>query len=167
MILLCCRGFVEIGRSLIFIVMMMVVCGIFLPAPANAETKIIPSAGASGRYDSNVFRRPEQFLPAGTQTEDYVTTVGGAVDLLHETRDINASFKVGGSYNAFIENTGLNFFTANVDGLASRDRVKLSSVSRSGCVIIFIWPEGVVRLAGSINVNPPSMVKVHSWNSLV
>ncbi|MBX3329361.1 MAG: outer membrane beta-barrel protein [Nitrospira sp.] len=92
------------------------------PALVHAETKIVPSAAVSGRYDSNIFRRPAQFLPAGTQTEDFATTIGGAVGLLHETRDIDVNFKVGGSFNAYVENTNFNFFTANVDGIVGLDR---------------------------------------------
>jgi hypothetical protein len=121
-ILLCCRRCVQIGQLLRLAVLAVIFFGASQPALVYAETKIIPSAAVSGRYDSNIFRRPAQFLPAGTQTEDYVTTVGGAVDLLHETRDIDASFKVGGSFNAFVDNTSFNFFTTNVDGIVGLDR---------------------------------------------
>jgi putative beta-barrel porin BBP2 len=117
----CCRC-VEIGQSLRVAVLAVMFFGVSQPAWVHAETKIIPSATLSERYDSNIFRRPAQFLRAGTQKEDYVTSVGGAVDLLHETRDIDASLKVGGSFNAYVENTAFNFFTANVDGVVGLDR---------------------------------------------
>lgn len=122
MTLLCCRKCVQIGQLLRLAVLAVIFFGAFETALVHAETKIIPSAAASGRYDTNIFRRPAQFLPAGTQTEDFVSTVGGAVDLVHETRDIEANIKVGGTFNAYVENTSFNFFTANVDGVVGLDR---------------------------------------------
>jgi hypothetical protein len=116
------RRCVEIGRSLGFAVLTIILFGACQSTLGHAETKIIPSAIARGQYDTNVFNRPEQFLPVGTQTSDFITTVGGAVQLLHETRDIEANLKLGGNYNVFVENTALNFFSTTVDGIVGLDR---------------------------------------------
>lgn len=106
--------------------MMMFVYATFQMGSGHAETTIIPSANVSGQYDTNIFNRPAVLLRDAQgntpQTEDYVTTVGGAVQLLHETRDIDAKIKVGGNFNAYLENTGLNFFATTVNGQVGLDR---------------------------------------------
>lgn len=112
----------EKTRSFSFAITLAFVYGALHLTTVCAETKIIPSAIATGRYDTNIFNRPAQFLPPGTQTSDFVTSVGGAVHLFHETRDIEASLKVGGNFNAYVENTGLNFFNATVSGHIRLDR---------------------------------------------
>jgi hypothetical protein len=96
--------------------------GLLQLEPVHGETTIIPSASVAGRYDSNIFSRPAALLPQGTQLDDFVTTVGGAAELLHETRDIEAKLKVGGDFNAFVENTGLNFFNAHLKGYINLNR---------------------------------------------
>ena len=122
MILLWCRGSVEIGRSLVLIAMAVLVYGVLPSALVHAETKIFPLATASGRYDSNIFNRPAQFAPVGRQISDFVSTVGGGVHLLHETRDLSADLTVGGSFNAYVENSDLNFFNVNLRGGLNLDR---------------------------------------------
>jgi opacity protein-like surface antigen len=106
--------------------MTMFVYATFQMGSGYAETAIIPSADVAGRYDTNIFNRPAALLRDAQgktpQIEDFVTTVGGAVQLLHETRDVDAKIKVGGNFNAYAENTGLNFFTATLTGQIGLDR---------------------------------------------
>jgi hypothetical protein len=124
--LLCFCQHVKIKRTLRLTLMMMIAFGAFQVGSAQAETTIIPSAHVAGRYDTNIFNRPAALLRDAQgntpQLEDYVTTVGGAVQLLHETRDVETFFKVGGDFNAYMENTGLNFFNATLNGHIGLDR---------------------------------------------
>ena len=92
------------------------------PVLVHAETKIIPSATVGGRYNSNIFNRPKQLLEPGTETSDFITTTGGDVAVLHETRDIDAALNVGGTFNVFAQNTNRNFASVNVGGYADLDR---------------------------------------------
>jgi len=100
----------------------MLVAGVFQANVGYAQTTIIPSAHVSGYYDTNIWSRPAGFLPTGTRLDDYRTTVGGAVQLLHETRDFDANIKVGGDFNAYVQNTGLNYFNATLNGTIGLDR---------------------------------------------
>ena len=104
----------------------MLVFGVFQMGSSQAETTIIPSASVAGRYDTNIFNRPAALLTDSQgntpQSEDYVTTVGGAVQLLHETRDVETLLRVGGDFNAYLHNTGLNFFNATLNGHVGLDR---------------------------------------------
>lgn len=121
-LLLWCRWCVERGQAFRFAMALGGMIVTVQSMSAYAETKIIPSAIVRGQYDTNVFNRPAQFLPSGTQTSDFLTTVGGAVNLLHETRDIEARLKVGGNFNTFVENTGLNYFDTALQGALILDR---------------------------------------------
>lgn len=87
----------------------------------QAETTIVPLATVRSRYDSNVFRRPKQLLAPGTQADDFVTTVGGGLDLIHKTRDIDVDMKMGGFFSAYVENTNRNFFAATLQGHVGLD----------------------------------------------
>lgn len=102
--------------------MTMLVYGVSQFASAYAETTIIPGANVSGRYDSNIFNRPAQLLPPGTQRSDFASIVGGGVLLLHETRDISATLKAGGTFNIYAENSDRNFAAVLADGTANLDR---------------------------------------------
>lgn len=119
-----CRRIVESNWlfRLINITVIVLVAGLFQANDGYAQTTVIPSAHVSGYYDTNIWSRPAGFLPAGTRLDDYVTAVGGAVELLHETRDIDARLKVGGDFNAYVQNTGLNYFNAKVNGTIGLDR---------------------------------------------
>ena len=110
------------GTSLTVAIVALLVCGIWQPAFVHAETTIIPSAFGSGRYDSNIFLRPPSLLPAGTQLSDFAGTVGGDVQLLHKSREIDASLSVGGDFNAYVVNTNLDYFNARVKGYVTLDR---------------------------------------------
>ena len=88
----------------------------------HAETTIFPSAFGSGRYDSNIFLRPPSLLPPGAQNSDFVGAVGGNVQLLHKSRDLDASLSAGGDFNSYALNSELNFVTARVNGYAVLDR---------------------------------------------
>jgi opacity protein-like surface antigen len=95
--------------------------GAVIPAVAHAETKIIPSATLSGRYDTNVWFTPQEFLPPGTRLDDFAASVGGNAQVLYSERDIEASLSGGVDFNAFAYNPGLNFITTRVDGKAKLD----------------------------------------------
>ena len=121
-LLLRCRRYVQIKRAFSFVFITMLVYGTVQTGSGRAETTIIPSANVAGRYDTNIFNRPAALLPSGTRVNDFVTTVGGAAELRHESRDFEARVKVGGDFNAYVENTGLNFFNATLNGYVSLDR---------------------------------------------
>ena len=91
-----------------------------------AETKIVPWGEVRERYDSNVWRRPKDLLRDAQgnvpQLHDFVTTVNGGLALRHESRDIEADLSVGGNYNKYVTNTGLDFFGAIVRGTVGLDR---------------------------------------------
>jgi len=116
------RRYVENSRLLKLVGTAVFVCGVFQVGAGYAQTTVIPSAYVSGYYDTNIWSRPAGFLPVGTRLDDFVTTVGGAVELLHETRDIDTRMKVGGDFNAYVENTGLNYFNAKLNGTIGLDR---------------------------------------------
>lgn len=98
------------------------VCGAMQSALVYAETKIVPLATLSSRYDSNLFHRPAELLAPGTQLDDFQTSVGGGARVLHDSRDIEASVDVGGSFSAYLHNTSLNFFQMDVRGSVGLDR---------------------------------------------
>jgi opacity protein-like surface antigen len=93
----------------------------FTPVVVHAETTFIPSATVSGRYDTNVWFTPQEFLPPGTRLDDFATSVGGNGQLLYRERDIEASLSGGVDFNAFVYNHGLNFITTRLDGKAKLD----------------------------------------------
>ncbi|MDF0677223.1 MAG: outer membrane beta-barrel protein [Nitrospira sp.] len=94
-----------------------------LPAlSVHAETLIVPSAIVRSRYDSNVYRTPVQLLAPGTQPQDFVTTMGGGIDLIHKTRDIEADVRMGGTFNALVVNSNRNYFAALLSANVGLDR---------------------------------------------
>lgn len=122
MIRLWSRGCAGLGRSLKVGVALVLACGGLPLVSVQAETLIVPSMNVKGRYDSNIWSRPAQLLPAGTQLGDFVTSTGGEVRLSHETRDIEANITVGGGFNAYVDNPHLNYFNTNVRGYVTLDR---------------------------------------------
>jgi hypothetical protein len=121
----CCRR--AKNRSLFrFAVAAVLIWGALPSVSVYAETKIAPWGSVRERYDSNVWRRPKDLLRDAQgnapQLHDFVTTVDGGLDLRHESRDIEADLKVGGSYNAFVDNTNLNFYAAILQGTVGLDR---------------------------------------------
>ena len=112
----------DIRRLFGVLVVAMLACGTVQQLPAHAETKILPSASVQGLYSSNIYNRPKELLEPGTEIGDFLSTVRGDVGLQHVTRDIDASLQVGGSFNAYVENTNRNFATMNVGGYADLDR---------------------------------------------
>jgi len=95
--------------------------GILKPALVHADTVIIPSAAMSERYDSNIFRTPRSRQRAGTTAEDFISTVGGGVQVLHKSREVDARITAGADANVFVNNPGLNFFTTRLEGTANLD----------------------------------------------
>lgn len=120
MILSWCRS-AEVRRSCRFVIIMVLVWGSMPTLSSHAETTIVPLASVRSRYDSNVFRRPKPLLDPGTQADDFVTTVGAGLDLLHKTRDIDADMKMGGFFSTYVENTNRNFFAATLRGRIGLD----------------------------------------------
>lgn len=120
MILLWCRR-AELRRLCTFVIIAVLVWGAMPTLSVYAETTIVPLASVRSRYDSNVFRRPKQLLAPGTQADDFVTAVGAGLDLLHKTRDIDADVKIGGFFNAFVENTDRNYYAATLQGHVGLD----------------------------------------------
>lgn len=121
----CCRRF-KIRRLLRFAVAAVLIWGVLPSVSVFAETKIVPWGDVRERYDSNVWRRPKDLLRDAQgnvpQLHDFVTTVNGGLALRHESRDIEADLNVGGNYNKYVTNTGLDFFGAIVRGTVGLDR---------------------------------------------
>jgi opacity protein-like surface antigen len=99
----------------------LVSCSFGPPSLVHAETYFIPSLTVSERYDTNVWFAPASFLPAGTRLDDFATTVAGGVQALYKERGIEASAIVGGDFNAFVYNPGLNYFQTRLEGYAKLD----------------------------------------------
>jgi hypothetical protein len=115
------------NRSLLrFAVAAVLIWGALPSLSVYAETNIVPWGTVRERYDSNVWRRPKDLLRDAQgnapQLHDFVTTVSGGLDLRHESRDLEADLKVGGSYNAFVHNSDLNFYGALLNGTVGLDR---------------------------------------------
>src|SRR5688500_9418726 len=86
--------------------------GLIDPVMVNADTKIVPSVAVVERYDSNVFFSPQSFVP-NQRLWDFVTVVAPEVKVQHRGQSIDADLQVGGSGNAYVNNPGLNYFSAN------------------------------------------------------
>jgi len=133
------RKYTSIQQRFRFAIVMVGWCfsletGILQPQLVQAQTtgsmspgtSIIPSLAVSERYDSNVYLAPAEFLPAGTQVTDFVTTVQGSVKILHNSKNAEASLTGGVDGNLYAHNTGLNYIStradlfANLSGLAQR-----------------------------------------------
>ena len=95
--------------------------GALQPVFVHADTNIIPSVAATERYDTNIYFAPASRLPPGTRLNDFVTTLGGGAQLLHKSRDVEASITAGADVNAYAYTTGLNFFTTRLVGYANLD----------------------------------------------
>lgn len=107
---------VGIRRLLRFVAAVVLICVAVPSLPVQAETTIVPSGIVRSWYDTNVFRRPKQLLPEGRQPEDFAATVGAGLDLLHQSRDMNADVKVVGLYTTYVENTDRSFFQMRLNG---------------------------------------------------
>ena len=121
------RRCVEIKQQQGVAIATLLVCGTLLGAGAlqpvfvHADTLVIPEAKVAQRYDSNVYRRIPSLLPPGTKADDFVSSVGGGVQILHKSREVEANIEAGGEYNAFVYNPGLNFFSTQLKGDAKLD----------------------------------------------
>lgn len=91
------------------------------PSSVLADTNVIPSATLSERYDTNVFYAPPNQLPPGQRRSDFVSTIAGGVQVLHKTRDIEASILGGADANAYVYNSALNYFSTSADAYAKLD----------------------------------------------
>jgi opacity protein-like surface antigen len=115
-----CRCLVKRLQHWCAIVTVLLLCSL-RPSLIQAETYFIPSLTVSERYDTNIWFAPAEFLPPGTRLDDFATTVAGGVQALYRERDIEASLTVGGDFNAYVYNPGLNFFTTRLEGYAKLD----------------------------------------------
>ncbi len=124
-LLWCCRR-PKIRPLFRFAVTVVLIWGALPLVSVYAETKIAPWGSVRERYDSNVWRRPKDLLRDAQgnapQLYDFVTAVNGGLALQHESRDIEAELRVGGSYNKFVHNTNLDFYAAMVNGTVGLDR---------------------------------------------
>lgn len=124
---LCCPSKSKQKHSALkwFAAVILVVLGIgaeaLTPVPAQADTKVIPTAVLSERYDTNVFYAPPELLPPGQRRSDFVSTLAGGVQLLHKSRAVEASLSGGADANAYAYNTGLNYFSTTADAYARLD----------------------------------------------
>ena len=91
------------------------------PSPVYGDTKIIPTAALSERYDTNVYFAPPELLAPGTRLSDFVTSLGGGVQLLHKSRDVEAGLTGGVNLNAYVYNPDLNFVGTSADAYAKLD----------------------------------------------
>lgn len=124
-LLWCCR-WLKIRPLFRFAVTVVLIWGAFPSVSVYAETNIVPWGQVRERYDSNVWSRPKDLLRDAQgnapQLHDFVTTVNGGLALRHDSRDIEADLQVGGNYNKYVTNTGLDFFGAIVKGTVGLDR---------------------------------------------
>ena len=79
-----------------------------------ADTTVTPSVGLSQRYDSNVFYAPPEFIPAGRQAWDLVTTASSTVEVLNRSRVGDSILRAGLSGSVFAYNTDLAFVSTNI-----------------------------------------------------
>lgn len=124
-LLWCCRR-LKIRPLFRFAIAAVLVWGALPPVSVYAETIIVPWGKVRETYDSNVWRRPKELLRDAQgnvpQLDDFVSTVSGGLALRHDSRDIEADLRVGGNYNAYVNNSNLNFYGANVQGTVGLDR---------------------------------------------
>lgn len=121
----CGRG-AEFRRLHRFVVAAVLIWGVLPTVSIHAETNIAPWGSVRERYDSNVWRRPKELLRDAQgnapQLDDFVTEVIGGLDLRHDSRDIEADLKVGGSYSAYVENSNLSNYGALLNGTVGLNR---------------------------------------------
>jgi hypothetical protein len=86
--------------------------GFFDPTTVDADTKVVPSVTVAERYDSNVFYAPQSFVPI-QRLWDFVTVVAPEVKVQQSGTAIEGDLRVGGSANTYVNNPGLNYFSAN------------------------------------------------------
>lgn len=117
------RKCVEIGRQCGFVIATATVLawGTLQPVFVHAETRVIPSVTLSERYDTNVFNAPPNRLPPGQRTNDFISTLGGGAQLLHTSRDVEASLTGGADLNMFAYMNELNYLSTTAQGSAKLD----------------------------------------------
>lgn len=80
------------------------------PAPGAGEWEVVPSLCVSERYDSNVFYAAPQ---PGLTRNDFVTNVSPNLLVSHNGEYVSGSLNAGGFYEAYVNNSGINFFGTN------------------------------------------------------
>lgn len=126
-ILLGYRRCVEIRQRHGFAIVTVLVWGTLLgagtlqPVFVHADTNVIPIGTAAQRYDTNIYFAPPTRLPPGTKTNDFVSTVGGGVQVLHKSREVEANITAAADLNAYVYNPSFNFFTTRLEGQAILD----------------------------------------------
>jgi opacity protein-like surface antigen len=111
------------GFAVVALVALSALCFVrsFSVPAVHAETLFIPSLTVSERYDTNIWFAPAELLPPGTRLDDFATTLAGGIQALYKERDIEASLTAGGDFNAYVYNTGLNYFNTRLDGYVKMD----------------------------------------------
>jgi len=126
-ILLGYRRCVERRQQYGFAIVTVLVWGTLLeagtlwPMIAHADTNVIPSVTASARYDTNIYFAPPERLPPGTRINDIASTVGAGAQVLHRSREVEATLTGGADLNVFVHNKGLNYINTRVEGNAILD----------------------------------------------
>lgn len=126
-ILLGHRRCVAIRQQYGFAIVAVLVWGTLLgagtlqPMLVHADTTFIPVATVTEQYNTNIYFAPPSRLPPGTKTNDFISTVGGGLQVLHRSREVEANINAGADLNAFAYNKGLNFFTTRLDGTVILD----------------------------------------------
>ncbi|MDR4464469.1 MAG: outer membrane beta-barrel protein [Nitrospira sp.] len=126
MTLLWCSKRDKVKQLVRFAVAALVIWGTLPLLPVYAETNIVPWGSVREYFDSNVWRRPKEFLRDSQgnapQLYDFVSTVSGGLDLRYESRNVEADLRAGGNYSAYVENSNLNFYGALLNGTVGLDR---------------------------------------------
>ena len=99
----------------------MLIAGTLQPRLVRADTDIIPSVAASTRYDTNIYFAPPERLPPGTRLNDIVSTVAAGAQVLHRSREVEASLTGGADLNVFVHTKGLNYVNTRLEGNAILD----------------------------------------------
>lgn len=88
--------------------------GLLGSSPAQAETRITPSASVSERYDSNVWYGSKDSVPPGGKAWDLVTTTQAQAQIENKSRLGDTIINAGVTASAFAYNTDLAFVSTNV-----------------------------------------------------
>jgi hypothetical protein len=101
----------SVTRLVLTTLGMVLGMGLINPTTVDADTKVEPSVTVSERFDSNVWFAPQSAVP-DRKLWDVVTFVAPEVKVQHRGQSIDGDLKVGGTGNVYVNNPGLNFFSA-------------------------------------------------------
>jgi len=95
--------------------------GTLKPMSVHAETDIIPSIRVAERYDTNIYFAPPENIQPGTRLNDIVSTVGPGAQILHKSREVEASLTGRADVNIYAFTRDLNNISVRVRGEANLD----------------------------------------------